>query len=106
MCDFKPGDEVVRISFGDAPFASDWPHDPCADRVGVTATVSGVFEASPGVYGLFLQEFWTDAPGGFAAIAWRKVQRRNSSLTIEAFMTMPGGFEEPRRAPAKKRERV
>lgn len=102
MCDFKPGDEVVCV------FAGPWW---CTDTSGPTSgprrdsvwTVESLdlceeYGTTIGLIG------W---PGdSFAAECFRKAQPRNDRLTIEAFMTMPGGFEEPRRAPAKKRERV
>ena len=37
---------------------------------------------------------------------FRKVERRNDSLSIEAFLTIKPGFEEPRKAPAKRKERT
>jgi len=48
-------------------------------------------------------DFWGDPR--YAARRFRKVQRRKTDLSIEAFLTIKPGFEEPRRSPAK-RERV
>lgn len=90
MCPFKPGDEVVCVH------ATNFHDDPCV--VGSTYRVAAV-RSFPGGQGLDLKGIpvegclWLGhAPGRF-----RKVNRRNSRLTIEAFMTMPGGFEEPKR---------
>lgn len=102
-CDFKPGDRVVRVRYREgAPFTSAWACDPAALLLGAEATVREVTQPIPGHFGIFFEEFWTEAPGGFAACCFRKVQRKNPRLSIEAFMTMPGGFEEPKRkAPVK-----
>lgn len=106
MCDFKPGDEVVCVKTqpvfqGFGGYSVE----------GQTYTVSGVMVRGRRV-ALMLAGvengtqrgapwFW-----GHSSTRFRKVQRRNSRLTLEAFFTVPGGFEEPKRAPAKKRERV
>lgn len=111
---FAPGDEVVCLSRGTHP---DWT----LIEVGAVYVVSHVYppDAECPEWGLELAgvvvsdtfsidvenaTIWRDI--GWDASRFRKVQKRNRRLTIEAFMTMPGGFEEPRRAPAKKRERA
>jgi len=91
MGEFKPGDEVV-----------------CVDDEGTSVVIKGQryvvvdayrhFIALAGVYGTF-------APGMYAR-RFRKVQKRNDRLTIEALSVIKDGFEEPKRAPAKKREKV
>lgn len=100
MCDFKPGDEVVCIKDGRV----------CPTFAGETYVVEDVFlhpYEGPALQlvGIPVRVepfYWGHTPERF-----RKVERRNDSLSIEAFLTIkPGQFEEPRRAPAKKRERV
>jgi hypothetical protein len=98
MCDFKPGDEVVCISAEEGyPFR------------GVTYTVAAVLPPlSSHLFGIRLTtdtEDMFDLPAqGWAHTIFRKVQRRNDSLSIEAFLTIKPGFEEPRRTktPARK----
>jgi len=99
MCDFKPGDEVVyvggdvglpgigqsQLSKGSVYVVFSVHLHPHFDLVGVRVVGYG-----PVV----------------VANSFRKVERRNDSLSIEAFLTIKPGFEEPKRAPAKKRERV
>lgn len=105
MCDFKPGDEVVCVSDD-----LQWGFYPCPLVAGQVYTVLGVasiratdgasFSVDVGVPSMATGGLWR--PSRF-----RKVQRKNPRLSIEAFMTVPGGFEEPRRkTPAKKRERA
>jgi hypothetical protein len=43
---------------------------------------------------------------GFAVARFRRAEKRNDRLTIEAFMTVPGGWEEPRRVVDKPREKA
>jgi hypothetical protein len=47
-------------------------------------------------------------PGSFRADRFRKVQRRKTDMSIESFLTIKPGFEEPRRVttPTRKRERA
>ena len=106
MCDFKVGDEVVCINNENDDLL----------KVGSVYTVAEFLAAGDG------HEDWTtdvdsvqlveighvedDDVYGFAAEHFRKVQRRNSRLTLESFFTVPGGFEEPKRTPAKTPERV
>jgi len=106
-CDFKPGDEVVCVDTspcvrtGHAPFTE-----------GAIYTIRAVDADYPsGVVGLMFEEvpameFWCGQELGWDSRRFRKVQKRNDRLTIEAFSTIKDGFEEPKRAPAKKRERV
>lgn len=107
MCDFKPGDEVVCVK---TPSCAANP-----TVKGQTYTVERVFfNQWSGDYALMLLgvengDEWADYPGfwGHSPRRFRKVERRNDSLSIEAFLTIkPGQFEEPTRAPAKKRERA
>lgn len=104
MCDFKPGDEIVYV--GNPPTVTN----PCGRALDPDAvyTVEAVGFVSPYAT-VRLVGFHNTArrDGFYAAMAFRKIERRNDSLSIEAFLTIkPGQFEEPKRAPAKKRERV
>ena len=107
MCDFKPGDEVVA--------AQSCVTAPLLLSAGQTYVVSRVeIVPVPGdevrVFLVGVQEGcrWDNTFYGFPPSRFRKVERRNDSLSFEAFLTIKPGFEEPRRpkAPAKKRERV
>ena len=102
---FKVGDEVVCVN--DAPRPGRvWAGTPPV--IGRTYTVTGLFP-SPFLDGfsLLLAEIENAEGFGYADFRFRKVERRNDSLSIEAFLTIkPGQYEEPKRAPAKKRERV
>lgn len=114
--DFRVGDEVVCVDDSKATSpvyglgATYW-NPPVR---GATYTIAGLGVAwdgaSPVVY---LAEQAnphrdTGEEQGYWAARFRKVERRNDRLSIEAFSVIKdGGFEEPRRkAPAKKRERV
>lgn len=107
---FAPGDEVVCVDAGANPFhlAGAWQGD--APTEGHIYTVRGWSDDGP--YGdpcVFLVEITNNAFGhfdGYSAWRFRKVQKRNDGLSIEAFLTIKPGFEEPKRAPAKKRERA
>jgi len=100
--EFRVGDEVVCV------FAGPWW---CTDTAGPTSgpdkdTVWTVESLD------FSEDYGTTIslngwPGdSFVAECFRKVERRNDSLSIEAFLTIKSGFEEPRKTPAKKREKV
>lgn len=113
-CDFKPGDEVVCVDAKKRDPARSWSAALVQDAVYTVASVGpvpvphslagtmtvhlvGVAHVCP-LHGVEI---------GFDPARFRKVERRNDSLSIEAFLTIkPGQFEEPKRAPAKKRERV
>ena len=100
-CDFKPGDEVVCVdsNFEDFGLCCGTP-DPV---VGDNYIVADVFADDEGVWVCLIGFDGLD----FLAVNFRKVQKRNDRLTIEAFSVIKdGGFEEPKRAPAKKRERA
>lgn len=110
MCGFAPGDEVVCVSKGNHP---DWrfvavgetytvgtvypPDEDCPDwgidlvEVPVDATVEFDFQAG---------EIWIAT--GFDARHFRKVQRRD----LTEWLSTATDFEEPKRAPAKRRERA
>jgi hypothetical protein len=110
MCDFKPGDEVVcvddraffdprRLPIVAPPKGSVWT----VFRVGLRPDTG---EVSVWIVGFANPSRKTGEDLGFFPRRFRKVARRNDSLSIEAFLTIKPGFEEPKRAPAKKRERV
>ena len=104
-CDFKPGDEVVCVD-----------EDPCvvhgkpAVRTGNIYTVRDVtVEHNFSGFAVYLHEVRSSGPkGGFCSSRFRKVQKRDASLSIETFLTIKPGYEEPRRpaVPSRKRERV
>lgn len=107
MCDFKPGDEVVAVDCGNLE----------GDRAAITLTVGQIYVCvevaeTDDVCPECGSTLGVDVEGAidpdyyFCPCSFRKVQKRNDRLTIEAFSTIKDGFEEPRRAPAKKRERV
>lgn len=98
----RVGDEVVCVqSCANAPILT---------VKGQVYTIAGF---TP-VGGLLLSGVYNgangDVPGwwGFRADRFRKVQRRKADLSIESFLTIKPGFEEPRRVttPTRKRERA
>ena len=93
-CDFKPGDEVEKFR-KTGPLVD---HPLCAP-VGARGTVVAVLDGGVGVQ----VEGWPhgDCRGHIAA-NWRKVQRRD----LTAWLATENTIEEPKRAPAKKRERA
>lgn len=100
MCDFKVGDEVVCVSSTFHTYGED-----AADTFptkGQVYTVHSFVSDDEGVW-VVLCEILSHL---YDPAKFRKVQRRNSRLTLEAFFTVPGGFEEPKRAPAKTPEHV
>lgn len=116
MCDFKPGDEVVCVN--DQPIHTDSPWLwRLSERriytvlsVGLSPTADFFPDVPVSVRLVEVENRCPNWPGlgdmGFNPVRFRKVERKNDSLSIEAFLTIKPGFEEPRRAPAKKRERV
>lgn len=97
---FAPGDEVVCV---DAEWHGTGSFRDASCLVqGRVYVVSGI-AANGGVH---LSEIDAENPLGFKPSRFRKVQRRKTDLSIEAFLTIKPGFEEPKRAPAKRRERA
>lgn len=104
MCGLKPGDEVVCV--GDHA-----PDDPPPFVVkGRVYTVTEIFvSADPffrcddcgGALGVVLAEVHDDERG-FCVCMFRKVQRRD----LTEWPSTATDFEEPKRAPAKRRERA
>lgn len=108
MCDFKPGDEVVCV---DDRRVLDLHRPPAAPlQRGASYTVLSVYyRLDTGCVCIRLAEQKNPSVRdgrdlGFRADRFRKVQRRKTDLSIESFLTIKPGFEEPRRpkAPAKK----
>lgn len=109
MCDFKPGDEVVCVTHqvdnrGLTPVAlADTP-------IGWIGIVTEVREHPQrrGMFGIRLHNWPLPRQVMFVSDAFQKVERRADNLSIETFLTIKPGFEEPRRpkVPARKRERA
>jgi len=92
-CDFKPGDKVICVLDDGAPELVR----------GRTYFVTMILLGGSGVRvsGANPSEWWKI---GFYSYRFRKVQRRNSSLTIEAFLTIKSGQPEgPTRTPSKEK---
>ena len=103
---FRIGDEVQAIHLRRL---GTWYDDSVSRlRLDTTYTVAGF--TPRGEFGLILAEVQSSNPeGAWNPTRFRKVQKRNSSLTYESFLTIkPGQFEEPRRVntPAKRKERA
>lgn len=110
---FKVGDEVICI---DVSLHADQMLEPW-HLDGYVGNLSLISEGSPYIIegfdrkdGLFLVGIMTPHRQryglGFKASRFRKTQRHGSGLAIESFMTMPGGYEEPRRKVPAKKERA
>lgn len=105
MCDFKPGDEVVSVRRPD--LARQGFHALATTiKEGEVHTVEWVGTHPSGLSAVRLVGVKQSSPRsiGFDSRCFRKVQRRKTDLSIESFLTIKPGFEEPRRpkAPAKK----
>jgi hypothetical protein len=102
MCSFKPGDDVIAVlDLGEANGLAS----PPVGWVGIVTWVCP-HPFLPDVWGIDLDNWPLEKGHHHDAGRFRKVERRTDRLSIEAFLTIKPGFEEPRRAPAKKRERV
>lgn len=103
-CEFKVGDEVehvgglsdqAQIAFGMPPIIM-----PTRERGRVTELRLGD--------GYFRMQVSCRPfePRGYDPRFWRRVQNRNHNLTLEAFSVIKdGGFEEPKIAPQKQKEK-
>lgn len=109
---FKPGDEVVCVD--DGPMLTPRRKSvagPSGLVAGKSYTIQKVRPnfSDPSVVMVELVGVSHGcnlfATPGYAAYRFRRVHKRNDRLSIESFMTMPGGFEEPRR-PAKTKEKT
>lgn len=103
MCDFKLGDEVVRVRMGIGPNPRATTPDVPVGHVGRIINMGPT--AYEGVW-IELDNWPVDPLCGLPAEHFRRVQRKNTDLSIEAFLTIKPGIEEPRRVRAPKRERV
>ena len=117
-CDFKPGDEVVCVDDRppEGPFwaAQSWPlrrNDTylVVEVLGPEEHHARVLARHPGRWWRYVNEptlllAGAENPcgGGFGIRRFRKVQRRDLSAWLETATD----FEEPRRTPAPKNERV
>lgn len=105
MCDFKPGDEVTRIS--DGPFFSQHTGLPVEGPVfGQVYVVDRVFMAC-GEPAVTLVGFVAPWDGGYRASRFRKVQRRD----LKEWLKQETSYDEEQRspapkAPAKRKERA
>lgn len=112
MCDFKIGDDVAVVGNGSGA-------GPTIYRLVMRLLGGGTTEMDEGeafriedmmrhpvlpwVIGL-----WLEGRFGWHPHFWfRKVQKPKTNLSVETFLTIKPGFEEPRRTtPARKRERA
>jgi hypothetical protein len=101
MCDFKPGDEAefiipfTQLDYGDALVASPSGTFVCME-VGADADQCWNCQSFD----------WVRLDDGGDIVCpcvLTKVQRRKTDLSIERFLTIKPGFEEPKRSPAEKR---
>jgi len=113
-CDFKPGDEIVCVNDGPIDGRLGWQANIRAGEI-YTVSAVGIVPPPHPQWGMVTVHLvgvshvcrTHGIEVGYRADRFRKVERRNDSLSIEAFLTIkPGQFEEPRKAPAKKREKV
>lgn len=115
MCDFKPGDEVVCVNAGQLPGAATGPTNLRlrawleVGRIYVVAAV-GICPVKGKPFVLLADQPQIVSPElgivpGFAPRRFRKVQRRKTDLSIEAFLTIKPGFEEPKRVTEPKPKR-
>jgi len=106
-CDFKPGDEVVCVDTNPSKEGRDVCHTFLSlDEVYTVEAFDGfTFTGVPRVFLIGVDP--DDHPStraSFAVRRFRKVQRRNSGLTIESFLTIKSGQPEgPTRTPSKEK---
>lgn len=108
QCTFKPGDKVVCVFNGKWRSKRGYWHDLWlvikngVPIFGATYTISHVNVTAENIVVVDLVE--CPAPKGlqFHAACFRKAQTRD----ITAWLETSTGFEEPTRAPAKRRERA
>ena len=107
---FRVGDEVVCVNT--APIGHAGPANLEALALLSLRSVYTVEEIDGdaihlvGVRRVYAPDLEMTPP--YKASRFRKVERRNDSLSIEAFLTIKPGFEEPRRTnqPAKRKEQA
>lgn len=109
MCSFKPGERVVAIKSQSGYAEIVVGAEYTVRDYGPTIEEDG--RVTPDDPTLWLVEVSWDfkgpGTGGYEPLWFRKVERKGDSLSIEAFLTIkPGQHEEPKRSPAKKREKT
>lgn len=98
MCGLKVGDEVVAVlDLGDAEGLAS----PPVGWIGVVTWVAP-HPFFPEVWGISLDNWPLPGNNRHSAARFRKVQRRD----LTEWLATENTIEEPRRAPAKKRERA
>jgi hypothetical protein len=101
---FKVGDEVTRV--GEGIFVSSHTGEeilgPIFGEVYVVESVLMAYD-EPAITLVGISMPWF---GGFRASRFRKVQRKSTDLSIESFLTIKPGFEEPRKVTAPVREKA
>lgn len=105
-CDFRVGHSVVCV---DADDRLDGHVRPAVDGrlirdATYTIECGGIHDGEVGV--VLAEVRSLHLTGMFLASRFRRAQKSDSSLTIESFLTIKPGYEEPKRTPAKKRARV
>ena len=107
---FRVGDEVVCVD-ASTDAGCRWIGDAPVEGQVYTIRALGPSRLSQ-LPGVWLNEIRHCGKGGwdeaYRASRFRKVQRRKTDLSIESFLTIKPGFEEPRRVttPTRKRERA
>jgi hypothetical protein len=101
MCDFKPGDEVVCVNndpVGGMPWKGDVP------VIGKTYTVRATswFRNETHLHLCQMHNPHLGIQLGYRASRFRKVQSRD----LSAWLSTSTNFEEPRRSPAKTKEKA
>lgn len=104
MADFRVGDEVVATDYRPEGVRGSGARLD-RDTVYVVEAVGFVHPYETVL--LVGHHNTVRADGFYAACVFRKVQKRSSDLSIETFLTIKPGYEEPKRTtPARKRERA
>lgn len=105
---FRPGDEVVCVNAGEVPVPPGCSgvraHGGDQLIEGAVYTVTDVLVHN-GEVGLRLHEARSNHPTcAYLATRFRKVQKPKTDLSIESFLTIKPGYEEPRRVTTPQRE--
>lgn len=112
MCEFKAGDEVVCVNESSfdgtvlpiktgSVYQVAWVRPALGLKSGFDGKCSRHF-------GVRLKGFIgpTSVDGCFDSRRFRKVKRNRQDLSIERFLTIKPGFEEPKREPEKQKEKA